>query len=73
MNHSTNDSTNESLKHKDLIKAKLGYTTIKEFRDELTSLKTILNENNNLKLLRELQTKRKLNMLDDNLSDTLEE
>ena len=56
-----------------MIKAKLGYTTIKEFRDELTSLKTILNENNNLKLLRELQTKRKLNMLDDNISDTLEE
>ena len=56
-----------------MIKAKLGYTTIKEFRGELTSLKTILNENNNLKLLRELQTKRKLNMLDDNLSDTLEE
>ena len=56
-----------------MIKAKLGYTTIKKFRDELTSLKTILNENNKLKLLWELETKWKLNMLDDNISDSLEE
>ena len=63
------DTKNELLKHKELIKSKLGYTTIKEFRDELTSLKTILNEINKLKL----ETKRKFNMLDDNISDTLEE
>ena len=36
---------------------------------KMNYLKTILNEMNKLKL----ETKRKLNMLDDNISDTLEE
>ena len=37
------DTKNELLKHKELIKSKLGHAAIKEFRDELRSLKTILN------------------------------
>ena len=49
---------------------------IKEFKDELKSLKIILNEIKKLELLREQEmnkirndTKRKLNMLDDEISD----
>ena len=52
---------------------------IKEFKDELKSLKIILNEIKKLELLREQEmnkirndTKRKLNMLDDEISDISE-
>ena len=55
------------------------YTMIKEFRDELKGLKTILNDIKKLKLLREKEineikneTKRKSNMLDDETSDISE-
>ena len=51
---------------------------IEKFKDKLKSLKIILNEIKNLKLLREqdkneikYETKRKLNMLDDEINDIL--
>ena len=53
--------------------------TVKEFRDKLKDAKIILNEIKKLELLREQkinekkkETKRKLNMLDDEISDILE-
>ena len=52
---------------------------IEEFKDELESLKNIFNEIRELELLREQEineiknkTKRKLNMLDDEVNDMLE-
>ena len=52
---------------------------IEEFKDELKSLKNILNEIEKLELLREREikeikndTKRKLNMLDDEISNVSE-
>ena len=53
--------------------------TVKEFRDKLKDTKIILNEIKKLELLREQkinekkkETKRKLNMLDDEITDILE-
>ena len=53
--------------------------TVKEFRDKLKDTKIILNEIKKLELQREQkinekkkETKRKLNMLDDEISDILE-
>ena len=55
------------------------YIMIEEFKDELKSLKNILNEIEKLELLREREikeikndTKRKLNMLDDEISNVSE-
>ena len=55
------------------------YIMIKEFKDEIKGLENILNEIKELKLLREQEineikneTKRKLNMLDDEINDILE-
>ena len=55
------------------------YIMIEEFKDEIKGLKTILNEIKKLELLREQEmneikneTKRKLNMLDDEINDLLE-
>ena len=52
---------------------------IEEFKDEIKGLENILNEIKELKLLREQEineikneTKRKLNMLDDEINDILE-
>ena len=52
---------------------------IEEFKDELESLKNIFNEIRELELLREQEineiknkTKRKLNMLDDEVNDILQ-
>ena len=56
-----------------MIKAKLRHTTTKELRHESTSSTTKLNEIKKLKLFTEQQTKRKLNMLDYKITDTLEE
>ena len=54
-------------------------TMIEEFKDELKDFKNILNKIKKLELLREQEinelkneTKRKLNMLDDEISDILE-
>ena len=55
------------------------YLLIEEFKDELKSLKNIFNEIKKLELLTEQEineikndTKRKLNMLDDEINDILE-
>ena len=55
------------------------YTKIEEFKDELKDLKNIFNEIKELKFSREQEineikneTKRKLNMLDDEINDILE-
>ena len=55
-------------------------TMIEEFKDELKDFKNILNKIKKLELLREQEinelkneTKRKLNMLDDEISDILED
>ena len=59
-----------------LFSKKLRQTTIKEFRNELKSLKTMLNEIKKLELSRGQkvnEAKRKLNMLDDKISDILEQ
>ena len=58
-----------------LFSKKLRQTVIKEFGNELKSLKTVLNEIKNLELSREQkinEAERKLNMLDDKISDILE-
>ena len=58
-----------------LFSKKLRQTVIKEFGNELKSLKTVLNEIKNLELSREQkinEAKRKLNMLADKVSDILE-
>ena len=55
------------------------YIMIEEFKDEIKGLENILNEIKELKLLREQEineikneTKRKLNMLNDEINDILE-
>ena len=60
-------------------KAKLRYMMIKEFKDKLTNFKKILNEREKLGMIGEKElnkikkeTKRKLNMLDDEIIDILE-
>ena len=58
-----------------LFSKKLRQTVIKEFGNELKSLKTVLNEIKNLELSREQkinEAKRELNMLADKVSDILE-
>ena len=58
-----------------LFSKKLRQTVIKEFGNELKSLKTVLNEIKNLELSREQkinEAERKLNMLDEKISDILE-
>ena len=58
-----------------LFSKKLRQTTIKEFRHELKSLKPVLNEIKKLELSRGQkvnEAKRKLNMLDDKISNILE-
>ena len=64
---------------KKLKEDKLRHTMIKEFKDEVKSLKTILNEIKKLELLREQEIneiknkiKSKLIMLDDEISNILE-
>ena len=64
---------------KKLKEDKLRNTMIKEFKDELKDFKNILNKIKELKLLRQQEIneikheiKRKLNMLDDKISNILE-
>ena len=60
---------------KKLKKEKRKKTMIEQFKEELKDFKNILDKINELELLREQEineTKRKLNVLDDEIRDTLE-
>ena len=74
----SDDAENELLKYIELNNAKLTNMVIKEFKDELKNLKTIINKMEKLEIIRKQeineiinQRKRRFNQLNDEIIDIL--